>query len=314
MKTAVTALILCLGRAAAAGGAAASDEEQALARLQLAVEKALAEVEKGWQGAALSSSAPASAGGSARRLAGGGGHVGVISRAHYPENDPTCATKPLRWDVIAPHHFTGGACESIMHEGLPFSTRGSCSSATSFSSNFYQGSLCSGTPLETKEVTNDDCAPSYDASYSYSFSYGDLDGYGKLGCPAIPAADVAATTTYYFGSGTCADSDDQLKSYQVWHAGCYLQSEPDDPVQISMKYSCDAKDGFHIEMYMNADCSDSPMMEMTAFEVDTCNQGMKVTCGCAAGVGCSDGSLSDAAAARGPLLATAVLGAAAAAL
>ncbi len=65
---------------------------------------------------------------------------------------------------------------------------------------------------------------------------------------------------------------------------------------------------------MNADCSDSPLMEMPLFEVDKCNQGMKVTCGCAAGVGCSDGSLSDAAAARGPLLATAVLGAAAAAL
>ena len=46
MKTAVTALIiLCLGSAAAAS--AAADEEQARARLQLAVERALAEVDKG---------------------------------------------------------------------------------------------------------------------------------------------------------------------------------------------------------------------------------------------------------------------------
>ena len=313
MKTAVTALIiLCLGSAAAAS--AAADEEQARARLQLAMERALAEVDKGWQGAALSSSAPASAGGSARRLAGGGGHVGVISRAHYPENDPTCATQPLRWDVIAPHHFTGGACESIMHEGLPFSTRGSCSSATSFSSNLYQGSLCSGTPLETEEVTDDVCAPVYDASYSYSFSYGDLDGYAKWGCEAINPADVSATITFYLDSVTCDDA--APKNYQVWHGGCQLQSDPDDPIRMSVKYSCDATDGFHVEAYMNDDdCSDSPMMEMTVLEVDTCNQGMKVTCGCAAGVGCSDGSLgSDAAAARGPLLATAVLGAAAAAL
>ena len=316
MKTAVTALIiLCLGSAAAAS--AAADEEQARARLQLAMERALAEVDKGWQGAALSSSAPASAGGSARRLAGGGGHVGVISRAHYPEDDPTCATQPLRWDVIAPHHFTGGACESIMHEGLPFSTRGSCSSATSFSSSIYQGSLCSGTPLDTKEVTSGDCAPNYEASYSYSFSYGDLDGYGKLGCPAIPAADVAATTTYYFGSGTCADGDDKLKSYQVWHGGCYLQSEPDDPVQISVKYSCDAKDGFHVEGYTSSDCTGTPLLQLMALETGTCTNmneqsSFKVICGCAADVGCSD--VVDAAAARGPLLATAVLGAAAAAL
>ena len=304
MKTAVTALIiLCLGSAAAAS--AAADEEQARARLQLAMERALAEVDKGWQGAALSSSAPASAGGSARRLAGGGGHVGVISRAHYPEDDPTCATQPLRWDVIAPHHFTGGACESIMHEGLPFSTRGSCSSATSFSSNFYQGSLCTGTPLETKEVTDDVCAPVYDASYSYSFSYGDLDGYAKWGCEAINPADVSATITFYLDSVTCDDA--APKNYQVWHGGCQVQG------QNSVKYSCDATMGFHGEAYTSSDCTGSPMAKVTLFPVDTCNQGMKATCGCAAGVGCSPPEV-DAAAARGPLLATAVLGAAAAAL
>ena len=315
MKTAVTALILCLGRAAAAGGAAASDEEQALARLQLAVEKALAEVEKGWQGAALSSSAPASAGGSARRLAGGGGHVGVISWARYPDNDPTCAAKPLGWDVTPFPVFTNGACESFTHpDGQTYSTSGSCSSATSFSSNIYQGSLCSGTPLDTKEVTNGDCAPNYEASYSYSFSYGDLDGYGKLGCPAIPAADVAATTTHYLGSGTCADSDDTLKVYQVWHGGCYRLDEPE---VISVKYACDAKDGFHVEGYTSSDCTGTPLLQLMALETDTCTNmneqsSFKVICGCAADVGCSD--VVDAAAARGPLLATVFLLGAAAAL
>ena len=314
MKTAVTALILCLGRAAAAGGAAASDEEQALARLQLAVEKALAEVEKGWQGAALSSSAPASAGGSARRLAGGGGHVGVISQARYPDNDPTCAANPLGWDVTPFPVFTNGACETFTVDGQTLSTSGSCSSATSFSSSIYQGSLCSGTPMDTKEVTNGGCAPNYEASYSYSFSYGDLDGYAKWGCPAIPAADVAATTTHYLGSSTCADSDDTLKVYQVWHGGCYRLDEPE---VISVKYACDAKDGFHVEGYTSSDCTGTPKVQIYALGTDTCTSednenSYKAICGCAAGVGCS--SAVDAAAARGPLLATAVLGAAAAAL
>ena len=174
--------------------------------------------------------------------------------------------------------------------------------------------MCIRDSFDTEEVTDDACAPNYDASnsysYSFSFSYGDLDGYAKWGCEAIPAADVAATITYHIDSVTCDDA--APKNYQVWHAGCQLQDGG------SVKYSCDATDGFHVEGYMNADCSDSPFMEFTAFEVDTCtSQGgssMKVTCGCAAGVGCSEGSLSDAAAARGPLLATAVLGTAAAAL
>ncbi len=307
MKTAA-ALALCL-----VATAATSDDEQAQARarllLQRAVEKVRAGVEQGVQGRAPAATAGA---GGARRLAGSA-HAGVISRAVYPESDTTCATTPMRWDVEMPHVFTDGECESFTLDGQTYSTRSTCASATSFSSNFYQGSSsCSGTPLETEEVTDDACAPSYDASYSYSFSYGDLDGYAKWGCEAIPAADVSATITYHINSVTCDDA--APKNYQVWHGGCLSESDPDDLIQMSVKYSCDATDGFHGEVYMNADCSDSPLMEMPLFEVDKCNQGMKVTCGCAAGVGCSEGSLSDAAAARGPLLATAVLGAAAAAL
>ena len=310
MKTAAAvALILCLGRAAA------SDDEQAQARarllLQRAVEEVRAGMEQGVQGRAPAATAGA---GGARRLAGSA-HAGVISRAVYPESDTTCATTPMHWDVAMPHVFTDGECESFTLNGDTLSTRSTCASATSYSSNFYSGGSCDGTLFDTEEVTDDACAPNYDASYSYSFSYGDLDGYAKWGCEAIPAADVSATVTFYLGSGSCDDSDATAKNYQVWHGGCQLGSDPDDLIQMSLKYSCDATDGFHIEAYMNTDCSDSPFMEMTAFEVDTCNQGsssMKVTCGCAAGVGCPAGSLSDAAAARGPLLATALAAAAAA--
>ncbi len=305
MKTAV-ALALCL-----VATAATSDDEQAQARarllLQRAVERVRAGVEQGVQGRAPAATAGA---GGARRLAGSA-HAGVISRAVYPESDTKCATTPERWEVEMPHVFTNGACESFTHDGQTLSTRSTCASATSFSSNFYQGSSCSGTLLETEEVTDDACAPNYHASnsysysYSYSFSYGDLDGYAKWGCEAIPAADVAATATFYIDSVTCDDA--APKNYQVWHGGCQVQG------QTSVKFSCDATDGFHAEGYTNADCSGSPFVEFTAFEVDKCNQGLKVTCGCAAGVGCSS-SVVDAAAARGPLLATAVLGAAAAAL
>ena len=300
MKTAA-ALALCLCAAAAT-----SDDEQAQARarllLQRAVEKVRAGVEQGVQGRAPAATAGA---GGARRLAGSA-HAGVISRAVYPESDTTCATTPMRWDVEMPHVFTDGECESFTLDGQTYSTRSTCASATSFSSNFYQGSSsCSGTPVETEEVTDDACAPSYDASYSYSFSYGDLDGYAKWGCEAIPAADVAATVTYHIDSATCDDA--APKNYQLWHAGCQVQG------QTSVKYSCDATYGFHVDGYTSSDCSGSPTVTMTMFQVDTCDQGMKFTCGCAAGVGCST-SVVDAAAARGPLLATAVLGAAAAAL
>jgi hypothetical protein len=261
-------------------------------------------VEQGVQGRAPAATAGA---GRARRLAGSA-HAGVISRAVYPESDTTCATTPERWEVQMPHVFTDGACESFTLDGQTSSTSSTCASATSFSSNHYSGGSCSGTPLETAEVTDDACAPTYDASYSYSFSYGDLDGYAKWGCEAIPAADVAATATFYWGSDTCDDA--APKNYQVWHGGCQTSSDPDD---LSVKYSCDATDGFHADGYTSSDCSGSPVANMTMFPVDTCNQGLKVTCGCAAGVGCST-SVVDAAAARGPLLATAVLGAAAAAL
>ena len=302
MKTAA-ALALCL----VATAAATSDDEQAQARarllLQRAVEKVRAGVEQGVQGRAPAATAGA---GRARRLAGSA-HAGVISRAVYPESDTACATTPVRWDVEMPHVFTNGECESFTLNGDTLSTRSTCASATSYSSNFYSGGSCSGTPMETEEVTDDACAPVYDASYSYSYSYGDLDGYAKWGCEAIPAADVAATMTFYIDSVTCDDA--APKNYQLWHGGCQTPPRPD----LSVKYSCDATDGFHADGYTSAPARGSPVANMTMFPVAPCNQGMKFTCGCAAGVGCST-SVVDAAAARGPLLATAVLGAAAAAL
>ena len=135
MKTAA-ALALCL-----VATAAASDDEQAQARarllLQRAVEKVRAGVEQGVQGRAPATTAGA---GRARRLAGSA-HAGVISRAVYPESDTTCATTPERWEVEMPHIFTDGECESFTHfeDGQTYSTRSTCASATSFSSNFYSG-------------------------------------------------------------------------------------------------------------------------------------------------------------------------------
>ena len=210
MKTAV-ALALCL-----VATAATSDDEQAQARarllLQRAVEKVRAGVEQGVQGRAPAATAGA---GRARRLAGSA-HAGVISRAVYPESDTTCATTPMRWDVEMPHVFTDGECESFTLGGQTLSTRSTCASATSYSSNLYSGGSCSGTLFDTEEVTDDACAPNYDASYSYSFSYGDQDGYARWGCEAIPAADVAATVTYHMDSAACDDA--APKNYQLWHA------------------------------------------------------------------------------------------------
>ena len=254
-------------------------------------------MEKALQGDPLS--APSA--GSARRLAGdiSGGHQGVISRASYWDTDPTCAGTPQRWDVTFPYYFTDGACETLVNpdDGQTYSTSGTCASATSFASNLYQGDSCAGTPVDTREVTDDAaCRPNYDASYSYSysysFSYGDLDTYEKAGCDAIPADDVSATMTFYFGSDTCGDDD--LKSYQVWHGGCVVQGDAEDLFQTSIKYSCDATDGFHVEWYMGTDCSGQLLQELSFYETDTCMpQGslvsLKATCGCAAGVGCSSG-------------------------
>jgi len=181
-------------------------------------------------------------------------------------------------------------------------------------------------------VTNDECKWVYDASdsysYSYSFSYGDLDEYAKWGCPDIPEVDVEATTMIYYGDDTCNDADDNMKGYQVWPKGCFLLSEPDASVKYSVKASCDANDGFRLETYQNVDCTGTPAATEDTLATDTCTSdgpnSLKVICGCAVGVGCSPpvptaaptvkSKVVDAAAARGPLLATAVLGAAAAAL
>ena len=144
MKTAV-ALALCL-----VATAATSDDEQAQARarllLQRAVEKVRAGVEQGVQGRAPAATAGA---GGARRLAGSA-HAGVISRAVYPESDTTCSTTPMRWDVEMPHVFTDGECESFTLGGQTLSTRSTCASATSYSSNLYSGGSCSGTLFDTE--------------------------------------------------------------------------------------------------------------------------------------------------------------------
>ena len=169
-------------------------------------------------------------------------------------------------------------------------------------------------------MTNDECKVDYD-EFSYSYSPGDDYEYYKWGCPDIPEADVEATTTFYHpDSGTC-DDDDALH-YMVWAKGCILVSQPDDSIKVFAKFSCDANVGLRYEYFnQNSDCT-GPPVDTAIWEdlgnTDTClylgdSWSRKIVCGCAAGVGCSN-SVVDAAAARGPLLATAVLGAAAAAL
>ena len=61
--------------------------------------------------------------------------TGVISKAVYPDTDPTCSGPPVHWIVEAPHFNTDGACESLTHpgDGQTYSQSGSCASATSFS-------------------------------------------------------------------------------------------------------------------------------------------------------------------------------------
>ena len=222
--------------------------------------------------------------------------TGVISKAVYPDTDPTCSGPPVHWIVEAPNFNTDGACQSLTHpeDGQTYSQSGSCASATSFSSNLYQGDSCSGSQVGTWEKTDDDCVPIYDASssysYSYSYPYGDLDGYAKWGCPDIPAADVAATLTFYHGSDTCNDADDQPKNYQITNGACVPEYESPYGGTTARTFTCDA-DGVHMQYYPNGDCSGSPDGDFTWLETDTCTSyggsSMKATCGCAAGVGCS---------------------------
>ena len=407
MKVALVLLALRPARAAAAG-----DDELEIARRLAA--KTRADVERSVRGAERIA-APAGAGGgflSRRRLIFGTSHVGVISTAHYDADDTKCET-PLRYEVKFPHIFTNGECKSFtfkaadqskidtdaatddwslldgwfsddQEDGVTYSTTGSCSSPTSFSSHVYEGDSCSAiwSGDETWEVTDGECTPTYEppggrrrlddciatavaasecppnAQYmancddvsigelcegdgecgttnsenncGFNDVYrradpcdsdggrvfsdededdaptGDINGYTKAGCDAIPAGDVSATMTLYHNTGTCDESPDDPKSYQL-----ILGKSCDAEGGYASEIRCDAENGVHIAMWMGDECTGDPAMEFSIFEANDCTKqsdmvtcgskdvSMQFTCGCAAGV-CGD---ADAAAARAPLVA-----------
>ena len=180
-----------------ARGAAGDDELEALA--QRLVAKTRVDVERSVRGAERIA-APAGAGGGfpsrRRRLIfdylTGASHVGVISTAHYDADDTKCET-PVKYVVKFPHIFTNGECKSFtfkaadqskidtdaatddwslldgwfaddQEDGVTYSTTGSCSSPTSFSSHVYEGDSCSAiwSGDETWEVTDGECTPTYE--------------------------------------------------------------------------------------------------------------------------------------------------------
>ena len=408
MKVALVLLALRPARAAAAG-----DDELEIARRLAA--KTRADVERSVRGAERIA-APAGAGGGflsrRRRLIFGTSHVGVISTAHYDADDTKCET-PLRYEVKFPHIFTNGECKSFtfkaadqskidtdaatddwslldgwfsddQEDGVTYSTTGSCSSPTSFSSHVYEGDSCSAiwSGDETWEVTDGECTPTYeppegrrrlddciatavaasecpsnaqylekcddvsigelcegggecgttnsenncgfydvyrradpcDSDGGRVFSdededdapTGDISGYTKAGCDAIPAGDVSATATLYHNTGTCDESPDDPKSYQL-----ILGKSCDAEGGYASEIRCDAENGLHVAMWMGDKCTGDPTMEFTIFDTNDCMKqsdmvtcgskdvSMQITCGCAAGV-CGD---ADAAAARAPLVA-----------
>ena len=409
MKVALVLLALRPARAAAAG----DDELENFARRLAA--KTRADVERSVRGAERIA-APAGAGGGflsrRRRLIFGTSHVGVISTAHYDADDTKCET-PLRYEVKFPHIFTNGECKSFtfkaadqskidtdaatddwslldgwfsddQEDGVTYSTTGSCSSPTSFSSHVYEGDSCSAiwSGDETWEVTDGACTPTYEppggrrrlddciatavaasecpsnAQYlancddvsigelcegdgecgttnsenncGFNDVYrradpcdsdggrvfsdededdaptGDISGYTKAGCGAIPAGDVSATATLYHNTGTCDESPDDPKSYQL-----ILGKSCDAEGGYASEIRCDAENGLHVAMWMGDKCTGDPTMEFTIFDTNDCMKqsdmvtcgskdvSMQITCGCAAGV-CGD---ADAAAARAPLVA-----------
>ena len=412
MKVALVLLALRPARAAAAG-----DDELEIARRLAA--KTRADVERSVRGAERIA-APAGAGGGflsrRRRLIFGTSHVGVISTAHYDADDTKCET-PLRYEVKFPHIFTNGECKSFtfkaadqskidtdaatddwslldgwfsddQEDGVTYSTTGSCSSPTSFSSHVYEGDSCSAiwSGDETWEVTDGECTPTYEpaggrrrlddciatavaasecppnAQYmancddvsigelcegdgecgttnsenncGFNDVYrradpcdsdggrvfsdededdgpasddpGDINGYTKAGCDAIPAGDVSATATLYHNTGTCDESPDDPKSYQL-----ILGKSCDAEGGYASEIRCDAENGLHVAMWMGDKCTGDPAMEFSIFDTNDCTKqsdmvtcgskdvSMQITCGCAAGV-CGD---ADAAAARAPLVA-----------
>ena len=348
MKAALVLLALRPARAAAAG----DDELEAFARRLAA--KTRADVERSVRGAERIA-APAGAGGGflsrRRRLIFGTSHVGVISTAHYDADDTKCET-PLRYEVKFPHIFTNGECKSFtfkaadqskidtdaatddwslldgwfsddQEDGVTYSTTGSCSSPTSFSSHVYEGDSCSAiwSGDETWEVTDGECTPTYEppggrrrlddciatavaasecppnAQYMANcddvsigelcegdgecgttnnenncpggydvyrraapcdsdggrvFSdededdapTGDISGYTKAGCDAIPAGDVSATMTLYHNTGTCNESPDDPKSYVL-----LLGKSCDAEGGYASEIRCDAENGLHVAMW-----------------------------------------------------------------
>ena len=102
----------------------------------------------------------------------------------------------------------------------------------------------------------DRCAPSVDGdfSYSYSFSYNDVDGMFRRSCAAPDPADYLELTMYPFDGGDCGD-EFSYPMKQLWNTALCQ-----DQGGTAVQYRCDDDDGFHIDIFVGSSCDGEPFM------------------------------------------------------
>ena len=188
--------------------------------------------------------------------------TGVVARGFYDSRD--CDGQALRYDVTELWSGTAdGSCDEMDVLGTlgGVSRTASCSSETEFEATAYLGSGCNAALVqdEKRGDFSDACNIDFvdEKSYSYghySYSYGDVEGYVKWGCPQLEADDWIQLSLYPFG--TC--DDESYVGRQLWSKACF-QSNP----TIAMAYTCDAVDGFGIAMWIGDGCDGEPWMTLT---------------------------------------------------
>ena len=252
-----------------------------------------------------------------RRLSGDA-YAGTLTQAYFGAWDSGCDEAPIRYDIS--HMFAGyadGECHTFEVMGYSLASEATCSNSAAGSGAMYMGD-CDGMPQDSIDFDGDAaCTPDFDeGSYSYSFSYGDIDGYAQWQCPTLAHEDYVQIDLHMFE--TSCEYEDSYYASQLYPYACQKNDEG-----TSMKYTCDAVDGMGINLYINDDCDGEPFFEVGpgvwpfSGTPGVCHEysGMKfqTSCSCTAAV-CGDSGLSAAGPGAAASTAATALAAAAAAL
>ena len=235
--------------------AAATDAEDALASITALVTHDVAAAVAAARAATSSFESAYPSADAARRLSSSFG--GYIGEEHWTSKE-NCDGDPYRIDYTRPFFDASGDCDGpYAVDGQTFSAAGTCTSESEFEGKTYLGAGCEGYVVDqwSGDYTGM-CAPNVDGdfSYSYSFSYNDVDGMFRRSCAAPDPADYLELTMYPFDGGDCGD-EFSYPMKQLWNTALCQ-----DQGGTAVQYRCDDDDGFHIAIFVGSSCDGEPFM------------------------------------------------------